>query len=336
MTGMINRQWRVAAHRAGIVKESDLVLEEAPIPTPGDGEYLVRMHYLMVHPAARLGLGRAAIGDLLAGYGAGEVVRSRHPDVREGEFVRGWTGWQDYTLAGGNGQPQLERVPPEFPLPKAISVLGPNGMTAYFGLLDVGQPKPGETVVVSGAAGAVGSLVGQIARLRGCRVVGIAGTDAKCSWLTGALGFDSAINYHTEDVATRVQDLCPAGIDVYFDNVGGELLDLALTQIAFRGRVVLCGAVSTYNSDSPVSGPRNLLPLINQHARIEGFHCSHYAARFPEAERELLAWLESGELRAIETILQGMERVPAALIQLFAGGNTGQMLVQLTAVPPSP
>ena len=332
-----NRQWRLAAYPDGMVKESDFRLQEAPVPEPGEGEYLVRVHYLMVHPGARHGLvagGNVAVGDLMNGYGIGEVVRSRHPDWRAGDVVVGSVGWQDYVLGGGSSRRWLARVPAGMPLPKAIGLLGPNGLTAYFGLLDVGRPTPGETVVVSGAAGAVGSVVGQIAKFQGCRAVGIAGSEAKCAWLTSELGFDAAINYRAEEVAGRLRETCPEGIHIYFDNVGGELLETALAQLAMRGRVVLCGAVSTYNVDSP-PGPRNLMALVSKHGRIEGFLWAHYAARFPEAQQQLHAWLTEGRLRTTETILQGMEQVPAALVQLFAGANTGQMLVQVAGAPPA-
>jgi NADPH-dependent curcumin reductase CurA len=218
-------------------------------------------------------------------------------------------------------------------LRSAMGVLSGAGQSAYWGLLDIGQPKQSETVVVSGAAGAVGSVAGQIAKIKGCYVVGIAGTDEKCEWLTGELGFDAAINYKTQDVPKSLREACPDGIDVYFDNVGGEILNAVLAQLKLRARIVLCGGISGYNAIEPQPGPSNIMQLVVMRSRMEGFLISDYASRFPEAAAEMSQWMAEGKLKARETVVQGIEQAPRALQMLFEGGNIGKLLVQAGPEP---
>jgi hypothetical protein len=257
----------------------------------------------------------------------GRVVESRHPGYQAGELVTGLFGWQDYALSDGDGMVQKvpEGVPPTLPL----SVLGLTGVTAYFGLKDVGRPEPGETVVVSGAAGATGSIVGQLAKAWGCRTIGIAGGPEKCGWLTAELGFDGAIDYKAEDVRARLRELCPDGVDVFFDNVGGEILDAALANLAMRGRVVLCGAIAIYNAESPPPGPSNYVNLVVRRGRMEGFIVFDYFDRIGEALGELTRLVMDGTLRHREDVRDGLERAPEVLCELFSGGNVGKLLVRI-------
>jgi hypothetical protein len=256
------------------------------------------------------------------------VVASRHPAYAEGQLVQGLLGWQDYALLDG-GSARLSVVPEGVPIPLAMSVLGVPGLTAYFGLLEIGRPRAGETVVVSAAAGATGSVAGQIARLKGCRVVGIAGGPEKCRWLVDEARFDAAIDYRREDVAARLGELCPRGIDVYFDNVGGEILDAALARLAFHGRVVVCGAIADYNRSELAPGPRHYLNLLLQRGRMEGFIILDYADRFEGAVAELSRWVEGGEIKVQVDIQEGLEHAPRTLRRLFTGANRGKQLLRI-------
>jgi hypothetical protein len=270
-----------------------------------------------------------AVGGVIRGIGIGEIVASHTERFGVGELVFGLTGWQDYTLAGEDAEP-MEILPPGIDPPTALNVFGVTGMTAYFGLIDVGRIQAGDTVVVSGAAGATGSVVGQIAKIMGAgKVVGIAGSDDKCAWLVDDLGFDAAVNYRSDDVRGRLLDLCPNGIDLYFDNVGGSLLDICLGQLALRGRIVLCGAISTYNSPDRVAGPSNYRNLITRRGRMEGFIILDYARRFPEAQLEMAVWVAEGKIKHKEQIVDGLLRAPEALNLLFTGGNTGKVIVRV-------
>jgi hypothetical protein len=333
MTGSVNRQFRLAARPVGMVKASDFAYREEPVPTPGSGEALVRNLWLSLDPAMRgwMNEGKSyippvAIGEVMRGGTVGEVRVSHNSAFPVGTLVTGMLGWQDYAVSDGKG---LHRVPEGAPLTAALGVLGATGLTAYFGLLDVGQPKAGETVVVSGAAGAVGSIVGQIAKLTGCRAVGIAGTDEKCRWLVNELGFDAAINYRTEDVADALKASCPKGVDVYFDNVGGDILDAVLRRINVRARIVICGAISQYNATGPVKGPSNILSLLVNRARMEGFIVFDYASRYREGAAALGRWLAEGKLKYAEDVVEGLENAPTALLRLFEGKNTGKLLVKI-------
>jgi NADPH-dependent curcumin reductase CurA len=324
----------LARRPQGLPKESDFRVESAPVPSPGDGEVLVRSIFLSLDPAMRgwmddrrSYLPPVAIGAVMRGLAVGEVVASRHPSFSVGQHVTGLLGWQELAaLAGG----ELAAVAPEVPLPLALGPLGMTGMTAYFGLLDVGRPQPGETILVSGAAGAVGSLVGQIAKITGCRVVGVAGSDAKCRWLTDDLGFDCAINYKTApDLYHDLREACPKGVDVYFDNVGGPLLDMALGLLARGGRIVICGAISIYNVTEPPPGPANYLSLLINRGRMQGFLVFDYVRRYAEAVADISRWLAEGRIQARHEIIDGLANAPSALLRLFDGSNQGKLMVRV-------
>jgi NADPH-dependent curcumin reductase CurA len=332
----MNRRLLLAARPSGMVDESIVRRSDAPVPEPGDHEALVRVQYLSIDPTIRTWMDDApgylppiGIGEVIRGAAIGEVVTSNSERYAVGDLVFGMLGWQDFAIAGG-GEAALQVLPAGIEPALALNLFGVNGMTAYFGLLEVGALAEGDTVVVSGAAGATGSAVGQIAQLSGAgKVVGLAGTDEKCRWIVDELGFDEAINYKTEPVGRRLRAACPQGIDLYFDNVGGDILDLCLAQIALRGRVVLCGTISTYNDRGKVAGPGNYRNLIGRRGRMEGFIILDYVDRFPEAQAAMFAWLADGKLRHAEHIVNGLESAPDALNLLFTGGNTGKVIVKL-------
>lgn len=330
----VNRQFLLAARPQGMVKESDFQYHEAPLPEPADGQVLIRTRYISLDPSMRGQMENRAdyvaplqIGDVMRAGAVGKVVRSRHPDIAEGTLVSGALGMQDYALSDGR-QPPLRSFPADVDPTQALGVLGNTGMTAYFGLLELGRPRFGDTVVVSGAAGATGSVAGQIARIHGCRVIGIAGSAEKCRWLTDDLGFDAAIDYRQDDVGAALDAQCPEGIDVYFDNVGGEILDLCLERIATNARVVICGGISRYNATGPLPGPKNYFNLVFRRARMEGFIVLDYAPRFAEATRQMRAWIEAGRLTQQATVVEGFTELPRALIRLFEGFNTGKLMVR--------
>ena len=335
METRINRQWRLAARPEGMVGDEHFRWVEEPAPeVTADGQVLVRTLYLSCDPTQRGWMARdtylpaVAIGEVMRSFGVGRVLESRHPAYAEGQLVQGQLGWQDYALLDGNSA-RLSVVPEGVPIPIAMSVLGITGLTAYFGLLEIGRPQTGETVVVSGAAGATGSVAGQIARLQGCRVVGIAGGPDKCRWLVGEARFDAAIDYRNEDVAARLAELCPDGIDIYFDNVGGEILDAALARLAFKGRVVLCGAIADYNRSELGPGPRNYLNLLLQRGRMEGFIILDFLERAGEAVAELGRWVAAGEIKVEVDIQEGLENAPRTLRRLFTGANRGKQLLRI-------
>jgi len=328
------RRILLASRPHGLVDDSNLTVDDtASVPEPGEGQALVKVQHLSIDPTIRTWMDDApgylppiGIGDVVRSGGIGEVVASRIDALPVGATVFGMLGWQEYALADG-GDSSMTVVPPGIDPAVVLGVLGVTGMTAYFGLKDIGQPKPGDTVVVSGAAGATGSVVGQLARIEGAgNVVGIAGSDEKCAWLVDELGFDHAVNYRTDDVAARIRATCPGGIDVYFDNVGGEILDACLANLAMRARVVLCGAISQYNEDHPV-GPRNYLQLIIKRARMEGFLILDYLDRFPAAQLEMAGWVMDGRIHHREHVVMGLDRAGEALNLLFSGGNTGKVVV---------
>ncbi len=331
----VNRQWLLARRPRGAVTEADFTWHEAPVPEPAEGEVLVRVLVLSADPTQRgwiagdTYLPAVRINEVVRSLGFGRVVASRHPGFAPGDLVSGLLGWQDYALIAPGAAASLGKVPPGTSAEHALGVLGLNGWTAYFGLLDVGRPQPGETVVVSGAAGATGALVGQIAKIKGCHVIGIAGGPDKCGWLTGTAGLDAAIDYKSENVAARLAELCPKGIDVYFDNVGGPILEAALGRLALRGRVVLCGGISHYNDTAPPTGPANYLNLIVQRGRMEGFIVLDYAARLPEAIGPLMGWLSEGRLILPIDMQHGLEAAPATLMRLFDGRNQGKQLLRI-------
>jgi NADPH-dependent curcumin reductase CurA len=331
-----NRQWRLASRPTGMVEDANFTLVEEPVPAlERDGQILVRNLYLSLDPTQRGWISRdtympaVKIGEVVRSFAAGRVVASRNPVFATGDLVQGLFGWQDYAVVDAGKPGAVNRVPPGAPLTLALGALGVTGLTAYFGLLDVGKAKAGETVVVSGAAGATGSVVGQIARIKGCRTIGIAGGPEKCAWVVNELGFDACIDYKHEDVFARLGGLCPHGVDVYFDNVGGEILDAALAHLALRGRVVLCGAISQYNATETVVGPKYYLNLLLRRGRMEGFVVSDFLPRAGEAVREIVAWLAEGKLKDRVDVVEGLENAPRALRRLFLGENTGKQLLKI-------
>jgi NADPH:quinone reductase len=332
----VNRQITLAARPVGFPKVSDFHLVYSPLPSPVAGEVLLRSVYLSLDPymRARMSDGESyarpvAIGEVMTGGAVASVVESRHLAFRAGDTVEGMLGWQEYAVAQGH---ELRKVDPDLaPISTALGVLGMPGLTAYFGLLDICDPQRGETVVVSGAAGAVGMVVGQIAKIRGCRVVGVAGSDAKVSWLLDELGFDAAFNYrNAADCHAILEELCPAGIDVYFDNVGGAVTDAVMRLINVKARVSVCGQISQYNLEEPEEGPRWLGQLIVKQAKVQGFLVSGYAERFPEAIEQLVMWLQQGQLKYREEVAQGIEAAPQAFIGMLHGMNQGKQLVRLS------
>jgi NADPH-dependent curcumin reductase CurA len=330
----VNRQFLLAARPSGMVKESDFEYREVAVPEPGPGEVLIRTRYVSLDPSMRGQMENRAdyvapleIGDVMRAGAMGTVVASRDPDYPEGAQVGGSFGMQDYVLSDGR-QPALRRFDDDVDPTMALGVLGGTGMTAYFGLLELGRPSPGDTVVISGAAGATGSVAGQIAKIQGCRVIGLAGTPDKCRWLTEELGFDAAIDYRQEDVGAALTRECPDGIDIYFDNVGGEILDLCLARIATGARVVICGGISRYNATGPLPGPKNYFNLVFRRARMEGFIVIDYAARFGEATQRMREWIAAGQLKHRVTVVDGFTELPKTLIRLFEGYNTGKLMVK--------
>jgi NADPH-dependent curcumin reductase CurA len=330
---MKNRQWLLARRPEGALKDSDFTFVETEVPAPGEGEVLVRTLMLSCDPAQRAWfagdtyLPAVKTGEVVRGFGAGRVETSNSPGFKVGDIVLGLVGWQDFVAVNPKGQ--FNKLPTGASLELAMSALGMNGLTAYFGLLDVGRPVPGETVVISGAAGATGSIVGQIAKIKDCRAIGIAGGPEKCRWLTDEAGFDAAIDYKSEDVKARLKELCPKGVDIFFDNVGGPILDAALARIAMRGRVVLCGGIAAYDAAEPPPGPRNYLNLISKRGRMEGFIVLDYLPRAAEALDALAGWVKAGKLKHRVDVQQGLENAPATLRRLFEGKNEGKQLLRV-------
>jgi NADPH-dependent curcumin reductase CurA len=333
----VNHQIRLAARPVGLPKPSDWSHAEEPVRQPGEGEVLVKVLYLSLDPAMRgwMNEGRSyiapvGIGDVMRALAAGRVVASNHPGLAVGDHVTGLMGVQEYAVLSGDalGKVDVGAVA----LPTYLGTLGMPGMTAYFGLLEIGRPAEGETVVVSGAAGAVGGVVGQIAKLQGARAVGIAGGAQKCEYVVEQLGFDAAIDYKSEDLAEGLREHCPRGIDVYFDNVGGEILDAALARLARRARVVICGAISQYNATGAMSGPSNYMSLLVNHASMTGFVVSDYGDRYIEGVHEMTDWLTAGKLVSREDVaMGGLERFPETLLRLFEGANVGKLVLRVAA-----
>ncbi|MEX2267305.1 MAG: NADP-dependent oxidoreductase [Acidimicrobiia bacterium] len=329
-----NRQLRLAQRPVGMVDDDTFELVESDAPELNDGEALVRMAYLSIDPTNRVWIREepsylppVEIGEVMRGGGVGKVIESRSDTYPVGATVTGMLGWQEHAVVGAD---VLARVVPDgVPMMAVLNVLGSSGMTAYFGMTDIAQAREGDTVVISGAAGSVGSLAGQIGKILGCQVIGIAGTDEKCAWVTEDLGFDACINYKTEDVAKRLDELCPDGIDVYFDNVGGTILDEALARLALNARVAMCGTISSYNESGLPESVHNYFKLIATRSRMEGFLVLDYLDRFDEGAAKLLEWTFEGRLQAREQIVDGLENAPRALNMLFTGENTGKLLVKV-------
>lgn len=334
MSNQLNRQFLLAKRPTGMVGRDTFDYVEKPVGEPGEGQILVKNLYLSLDPAMRgwMNEGKSYIapvglGDVMRALGVGEVLASKHPDYAVGDHVNGALGVQDYFLGEPRGFYKVD--PKRAPLPVYLSALGMTGMTAYFALLDVGAPKSGDTVVLSGAAGAVGSIAGQIAKLKGCRVIGIAGGAEKCAYLIDELGFDGAIDYKNESLPEALKRECPKGIDVYFDNVGGDTLDAVLTRLAPKARIVICGAISQYNNKEAVKGPANYLSLLVNRARMEGFVVMDHAANFGSAAAEIGGWLASGKIKSKEHIVEGLETFPETLLKLFKGENFGKLVLKV-------
>jgi NADPH-dependent curcumin reductase len=334
MTARTNRQWLLAKRPVGMVSAANFEFREVPVPAPGAGEILVKNLFLSFDPAMRgwmedrpSYIPPVGLGEVMRGATVGQVVQSNNEALPVGSFVSGFFGWQEYAVTGrGLAAP----IPAGTPLTWPISVLGITGRTAYFGMLDIGKPQPGETVVVSGAAGATGSIAAQIARIRRARAIGIAGGAAKCAWLRDEARLDAAIDYKSENVRARLAELCPKGIDVFFDNVGGEILEAVLDRLAIRARIVLCGGISGYNEKEPPPGPRNLMNLVRNRARMEGLILTDYAPRFAEATAQLVEWARAGELAHSEDIQEGgIENAPRTFLRLFSGANFGKQLLRV-------
>jgi NADPH-dependent curcumin reductase CurA len=335
---MMNQQFRLAARPVGLPKATDWHFTTEPVRDLADGEVLVQTLYLSLDPAMRGWMNDAksyirpvAIDEVMRAGGIGKVIASKSAKFAVGDFVSGGLGVQRYwTGSGDDKTAALYKVDPKLaPLPKYLNALGMPGMTAYFGLLEVGQPKAGETVVVSGAAGAVGQTVGQVARHMGCRVVGIAGGKEKCDFVVNELGFDACIDYKNGSVRDGLKEHCPKGVDVYFDNVGGEILDTVLTRINQKARIVICGAISQYNNTTPVKGPANYLSLLVNRARMEGIVVFDYADRYHKGVAAMSKWMQEGTFKTREDIVVGLEKFPEALLMLFEGGNFGKLVLQV-------
>ena len=334
-----NHQVRLAARPVGLPKDADWSFTEEPVSLPAEGGVLVRSTHLSLDPAMRgwMNEGKSyiapvGIGEVMRAGGIGVVVASQNPAFAVGDQVSATLGVQEYCLipAAQIQRSGLFRIDTRLgSQTQWLNVLGMPGMTGYFGLMEVGQPRAGETVVVSGAAGAVGQTVGQLAKIKGCRAVGIAGGPDKCRWVVEELGFDACIDYKSGSVRDGLKQHCPDGVDIYFDNVGGEILDTVLTRINRKARIVICGAISQYNNTTPVQGPKNYLSLLVNRARMEGMVVFDYAERYPLAVAEMAGYLKDGRMKSREDVVHGLANFPAALLKLFSGANFGKLVLQL-------
>lgn len=331
---MKSKQFQLAKRPVGTPDRDVWNYTESELPALEDNQVLVKVEYISLDPAMRgwMNEGKSyippvGIGEVMRASGVGKVLQSTDENFSEGDFVYGATGVQDFAVMPTQG---IHKVDPSLaPLERYLGVLGMPGMTAYFGLLDTGLPKEGETVVVSGAAGAVGTVVGQIAKIKGCRVVGIAGGQEKCDYLVNELGFDAAIDYKNADVKKGLKETCPNGVDVYFDNVGGDILDDVLTRINMRARIVVCGAISQYNNTTPVKGPSNYLSLLVNRARMEGIVVFDNAKNYGKAAAQMASWIAEGKLIAKEHVVEGLDTFPETLLMLFKGENFGKLVLKI-------
>ena len=335
MAELRNRRVLLARRPDGLVKEDDFTQDEVDVPEPAEGEVLVKVEWIGIDATVRTWLSKAEgyippveIGEVVRSSGIGRVIASRSERVGKGDLVATLTGWQEYSVVGDDPMLTTPLASGSDPL-AALGVFGANGLTAYVGITDIGQAKEGETVVVSAAAGATGSIAVQIAKILGCRVIGIAGTDEKCGWLMDDLGLDGAINHRTEDVPTRLRELCPERVDVFFDNTGGPILDAVLGRLADHARVVLCGAISSYNDQFKPPGPANYLNLIARRARMEGFISWDSWGRWGEITDTIGAWVAEGRLRHRSHVFEGLESGPEALNAMFLGENIGKIVVKV-------
>ena len=335
MSELTNLQWTLANRPEAYPEESDFELIEAEVDDPRHGEILIRTLYLSLDPYMRGRMRDRAsyapgvpIGGVLVGEVVGRVVQSMSDEFESGDIVACNIGWQEYGVVPAHMARKVDSD--AAPISTALGVLGMPGLTAYHGLLQVGRPNPGETVLVSAASGAVGGVVGQIAKMNGCRVIGTVGSDEKADYILDELGFDSAINYKTEDVSGRLAEMAPDGVDVYFDNVGGPVTDAAIDNLAFGGRVLVCGQISQYNLPEPEMGPRNLWNLITKQARIEGFLVFSFANYHEVARARMTGWVQDGSLKYKEDVVEGLEKAPRAFIGLMNGANFGKLLVKVS------
>jgi NADPH-dependent curcumin reductase CurA len=339
MSTPVNHQVRLATRPVGLPTDANWQFTTEPVADPGPGGVLVKTLYLSLDPAMRgwMNEGKSyippvGIGEVMRAGGVGRVVASNNPAFAVGDAVTGSLGVQEYALFAENelrraGLARIDLRAGSWT--QWLNVLGMPGMTGYFGLMDIGQPKAGETVVVSGAAGAVGQTVGQLAKIKGCRVVGIAGGPAKCEWVVRELGFDACIDYKSGDVRAGLKDHCPQGVDIYFDNVGGDILDTVLTRINRKARIIICGAISQYNNTTPVAGPKNYLSLLVNRARMEGMVVFDYADRYPQAIAEMAGYLREGRMHSREDVVRGLDTFPKTLLKLFNGENFGKLVLQV-------
>jgi len=337
-----NRRWLLAKRPVGMIKDTDFERRNEPVPDPKDGEFLVRVTHLSFDPTQRGWMSRdtyvpaVPIGGVVRAAGAGQVVKSKNPNFKEGELVQGSFGWQDYIVTNGTTDIMpVTKLPAGVSPEQALGIFGITGLTAYFGLTDIGKPNAGDTVVVSGAAGATGSVVVQLAKALGCKVIGIAGGSEKCHWVVEQAKADAAIDYKRENVAARIKELAPNGVNVVFENVGGEILDASLQNLALRARVVLCGGISGYNAVDPneTAGIRNYMALTVMRARMEGFIVLDYAPRFGEAVEALSKLIAQGTLKTPVDLQQGFENIPSTMRRLFEGKNIGKQLLRIADPP---
>lgn len=331
-----NRQLLLKARPSGRIKPSDFELVESEVPTAGPNQAVGRVLYLSLDPTNRVWMTDVeqymppvGLGEVMRGAGIAKIIESNNPAYRVGDLVTGLVGWQDYAVSDGTGLNAWTPLPADLQVPPTLMLgaLGITGITAYFGLLEIAKPEPGDTVVVSAAAGATGSVVGQIAKIKGCRVVGIAGSKKKCDWIVNELGFDDAVNYKEADWKEQLARACPNGIDVDFENVGGEIMETVLSRMNLNGRVALCGMISGYNSGEPMRGPYDT--ILTKRLRVQGFIVIDFMDRFPEAVLQLAGWMMEGKIKHRETLVDGLENAPVAINQLFDGDNIGKLIIKV-------
>ena len=332
----INHQWKLAARPKGLITPDVLQLSESPLPALEDGQALARVKYLSIDPTMRIWMADipqymppVQLGDVMRSLGLAEIVESRHPNFKKGDKISGLTGLQEFVLLTGKELLPFQKLPsiPFLSDTNFVNILGMNGMTAYFGLLDIGKPQSGETLVVSAAAGATGSIVGQIGKIHGCRVVGIAGSDEKCKWIKDDLGFDAAINYKLPDWKAQLVAATPNGVDINFENVGGAIMQAVLDRMNLHGRVVLCGLISGYTREDPALA--SFAQVLMKRLRVEGFIIIDYASKFMDAGKQLGMWKMMGKLKDKQTVVKGIEKAPEAINMLFSGDNIGKLIVEL-------
>jgi NADPH-dependent curcumin reductase len=338
MSNRVNRQWRLKSRPTGLIKPDNFELVSEALPEPAEAQLLIRNVYLSLDPAMRGWMvdrpsyvPPVQIGEVMRGLAVGIVEKSNHPRFAAGDRVQGMFGWRDYLLSNGEAVTKLPVN--ELPFSAYLGLFGLAGLTSYAGLLEVGQPKAGETLLISGAAGSVGSLVGQIGKIKGLRVVGIAGSDEKCNWLREELAFDAALNYREANFKKELKAACPNGVDIYFENVGGEILETALYLMNTFGRVVACGMISLYNAIQAVPGPANFPLVISKRLKIQGFIATDYSSKVKEMVSSFTQWYNSGQLKYRVDIVRGLEKAPVAINKLFDGSNHGKLMVQVSDPP---